>query len=130
MKDYDAWNHEKKFLQQADREAPVFHERQIWWCSIGYNLGDEQDGKNELFERPVLVVKKFNDRIAWIVPFTSKPKAGVYYHSLDYQGNISTAILSQLRLVSAKRFRRLIRRITPNQLLIIQHKIMNLLKRQ
>ena len=55
MKDFDSWNKEKKGLENVGHDILSFHEREIWWCSIGINLGDEQDGKNELFERPVLI---------------------------------------------------------------------------
>lgn len=50
MKDFNQWNKEKKGLENVGHDILAFHEREIWWCSIGINLGDEQDGKNELFE--------------------------------------------------------------------------------
>jgi hypothetical protein len=58
FKDFDEWNEEKKNFEKYSPESLIFHEREIWWCSLGVNLGDEQDGKNNLFERPVLVVRK------------------------------------------------------------------------
>ena len=42
--------------------------------------------KNELFERPILVLKKFNNKIAWVLPMSAKPKDGIYYHSLEHEG--------------------------------------------
>lgn len=42
----------------------LFYEREIWWCSLGVNIGFEQDGTNDLFERPVLVIKKIQPRRA------------------------------------------------------------------
>ncbi len=109
MKDFDSWNNEKKNLENTGHEILSFHEREIWWCSICYNLGDEQDGKNELFERPVLILKKFNSKICWALPMTTKQKEGLYYHKLEHDGQVFSVILSQLRLVSVKRFRRYIR---------------------
>lgn len=114
-KDFDKWNEEKKLLERTGFETLPFHEREIWWCSIGLNLGHEQDGKNLLFERPILVVKKFNNRLAWVLPMTTKKKVGVYYYTLLHEGQESAVILSQLRLVSVKRFRRFVRKISPNQ---------------
>ena len=72
MKDFDSWNEEKKSLENVGHDILAFHEREIWWCSIGINLGDEQDGKNELFERPVLILKKFNNKVAWVLPMSTK----------------------------------------------------------
>jgi len=114
-KDFDGWNQEKQHLHHHGFESLPFHEREVWWCSIGVNVGDEQDGKNEFFERPVLVVKKFNRKIAWVVPMSTKAKEGTYYYQLQHEGRIFSVILSQLRLVSVKRFRRFIRKISPKQ---------------
>jgi mRNA interferase MazF len=120
VKDFDNWNKEKKGLDSSGPESLIFHEREIWWSSIGINLGDEQDGKNEMYERPVLVLKKFNNRIAWVLPMTTKIKEGRYYFPLTHEGRTFTVILSQLRLLSVKRFRRLIRKISPHQFSLIK----------
>lgn len=126
MKDFKSWFKEKIQLEETPSLAE-FREREIWWCSIGINLGDEQDGKNELFERPILIVKKFNSKIAWGLPLTSKKKIGPYYHELIHNEEISNVLLSQLRLISVKRLRRFIRKISPHQFLLIQEKIVGIL---
>ena len=128
MKDFDNWNKEKKKLENVSPDTLTFHEREIWWCSIGINLGDEQDGKNELFERPVLVIKKFNNKICWALPMTTRPKSGIYYHPLKHDGQTFSVILSQIRLVSVKRFKRFVRKISPHQFEMIQDKIIGLLR--
>ncbi|MBK7881821.1 MAG: type II toxin-antitoxin system PemK/MazF family toxin [Saprospiraceae bacterium] len=130
MKDFDSWNREKKNLENIGHATLSFHEREIWWCSIGLNLGDEQDGKNELFERPVLIIKKFNNKICWVLPMTTKQKDGIYYHQLEHDGKIFSVILSQIRLVSVKRFRRFIRKISPHQFEKIQNKLASFLKKE
>ena len=129
MKNFDTWNKEKKNLENIGHDTLAFHEREIWWCSIGFNLGDEQDGKNELFERPILVLKKFNNKIAWVLPMSAKPKDGIHYHSLEHEGKKFTVILSQLRLISVKRFRRFVRKISPHQFSLIQDKLINFIKK-
>ncbi len=130
MKDFNAWCNEKKSLEQTERRPLSFHEREIWWCSIGLNIGDEQDGKNDLFERPILILKKFNNKIAWVVPMTTKEKSGVYYHSLEHDGKTFSVILSQMRLISAKRFRRFVRKISPHQYALIQDKLIAILRQK
>lgn len=129
MKNFDTWNKEKKNLENVGHDTLAFHEREIWWCSIGFNLGDEQDGKNELFERPILVLKKFNNKIAWVLPMSAKPKDGIHYHSLEHEEKKFTVILSQLRLISVKRFRRFVRKISPHQFSLIQDKLINFIKK-
>ena len=129
MKDFDNWNIEKKNIENVGHETLLFHEREIWWCSIGLNIGDEQDGKNELYERPVLILKKFNNKLAWVLPMTTKHKEGIYYYPLSYKGKTFSVILSQLRLVSTKRFHRLVRKISPHQFEGIQNKLVGLIKK-
>ncbi|MCF7834200.1 MAG: type II toxin-antitoxin system PemK/MazF family toxin [Candidatus Pacebacteria bacterium] len=128
MKDFDFWNKKKKILEEKRNKNLVFNERDIWWCSIGLNIGSEQDGKNELFERPVLVIKKFNKKVCWVLPITRKNKEGYYYHVLDYNFEKSFVILSQLRLISTKRFTRFIRKISSDQFEIIKGKLVFILK--
>ncbi|MDE1975059.1 MAG: type II toxin-antitoxin system PemK/MazF family toxin [Patescibacteria group bacterium] len=107
IKDFDRWNTVKKNMQISERMR-IFHERDIWWCSLGVNIGDEQDGKNNLFERPVLVIKKFNNKIALILPMSTKIKDNRYYLNMKDE----SILLSQVRLVSSKRFNRYIRRMS------------------
>ena len=38
QKSFDEWNVEKKTLERINEETIPFHEREIWWCSIGINL--------------------------------------------------------------------------------------------
>jgi hypothetical protein len=58
QKDFDGWNNVKKKVDTHNTSSLYFKEREIWWASTGVNIGSESDGKNELFERPVLILKK------------------------------------------------------------------------
>jgi mRNA interferase MazF len=125
-KDFDRWNELKKGINDSKKPEDFnFHEREIWWCSVGVNIGFEQDGKHELFERPVLILRKFNKSIAWVVPLTSVAKENQYHYQLKTSG--SFVILSQIRLISSKRFRRLIETINENEFKEIVIKIKDFL---
>lgn len=39
-KDFDSWNKEKKNLEDIGHSELAFHEREIWWASLGINLED------------------------------------------------------------------------------------------
>ncbi|MDO8512513.1 MAG: hypothetical protein Q7S57_04525 [bacterium] len=54
-KDFNQWNEKKKKLHNRS-DAPFFHKREMWWCSLGANIGSEQDGSGEEYYRPVLIV--------------------------------------------------------------------------
>lgn len=103
-KDFQRW-HKKKAAIHHKRSTPFFYEREIWWCSLGVNIGFEQDGKGKVFSRPVIILKKFNEHVLLILPLTTRKKTGRYYYRLSsFVGNRrATAVLSQLRLVDAKR---------------------------
>lgn len=120
-KDFDNWNVRKKQLSNARRV--YFHKGDVWFASVGKNIGDEEDGKHSTFERPILIVRKFNNNIFLGVPLTSNEyKEGKYYHKLiSFYG--STVILSQVRLFDAKRLLRLIGKIENEELKEIKIKL-------
>lgn len=92
-----------------NRQAPYFKEREIWWTSIGYNIGNEQNGRNDMFERPVLVLKRFNSFVFLGLPLTGKAKEGKHYYPINIDGRETSVIISQIRLFDSKR---LIRKMT------------------
>ena len=102
-KNFKDWFTEKNNLHENKVRA-FFHEREVWFASVGVNIGFEQDGKHEKFLRPVVVVKKFNNEVCWGIPTTKKTKKSKHYFSFEYkEGEFTTAILSQLRLIDSKR---------------------------
>ncbi len=104
IKEFDRWNEKKKRTDGKFLGRDLFvHEREVWWCSVGVNVGVEIDGKNDDFERPVLLVKKFNGLMFWGIPLTSKKKENPYTVRVEHQKGVSYANLSQLRLLSTKR---------------------------
>ena len=101
----NTWNKKKKTINELVFLHYV-HEREVWWSSIGVNIGFEEDGKNEQFERPVLVLKKFNREVVLIVPLSSKVKKGKYYINFTHKDIQFCALISQIRLISTKRLLR------------------------
>lgn len=110
MKDYQGWHAKKSDINEI-KKSPFFHEREIWFCYLGANVGFEQDSSEE-FLRPVVVFRKFNNDVFWAIPLTkSKKKLSnkneCYYYSFSFLPKItSLAILSQIRLIDAKRLSR------------------------
>ncbi len=103
MKDFNAWSEVKK--SQDDKIRNVFcKERDIWWSTLGLNIGDEEDGKGELFERPIIVIKKFNNNIFWGCALSTKIKDNnKYYVKVKTKEGVQSVIISQLRLYDTKR---------------------------
>jgi mRNA interferase MazF len=101
-KDFWKWHELKANIERKD-QVPFFREGEIWWSSLGANVGVEEDGKNEFFERPVLVFYKFNKEMFWGLPMSSVKKSGTYYCPIFFGGHERTVLLSQMRPLSAKR---------------------------
>ena len=102
---FNQWNELKKTIQDKDFR-PFFKIREIWWASIGQNIGDEQYGKNEYFERPVLIIARFYRNLALVLPISSKVKNGSYYYPLRCEKITGVVILSQSRVIDVKRLLR------------------------
>jgi|SRR3989344_1027668 len=102
MKDFDAWNKRKK---EIDEDKPHFYyEREIRWCSLGVNIGFEQDGTSEAYKRPVLIVRGFSRNVCLVVPLTTSTKKNPYHMSIGIVEDVeASAILSQIRLIDTKR---------------------------
>lgn len=124
---FDSWTIQKKQLQTIDHTGIVFSEREIWWCALGKNIGDEQDGKNELFERPVLILRKFSKHTALVAPLTTMGKIDLpFYHKLASDEE-SFLILSQVRLISTKRLLRKIYKLGRGEFNIAKEKLKSLI---
>jgi mRNA interferase MazF len=105
-KDFAAWNSKKIIVNDAE-PIPFFHERGIWFCFIGVNVGFEQDGQGNDFQRPVVIIKKFNNEICWAIPLSKTKKRGKYYFAFSFShAVISVAIISQIKLIDAHRLSR------------------------
>jgi mRNA interferase MazF len=105
-KDFSQWMPIKQNIQDKS-ERPFYHEREVWWCSIGLNVGFEADGKGQLHGRPVLIIKDFNHVTFWCIPVTTHIKQGVYHTNINLNDSIARqVVLSQLRICDAKRLRK------------------------
>ena len=106
-KDFDRWNVGKKKL---DRDLPVAdcHEREIWWCAIGVNVGSEQHSQTGDFSRPVVVVRRFTRDLFWAIPLTTKLKDVSFRKRLVVGDIENDALILQMRSYDRKR---LIRKI-------------------
>ncbi len=128
-KDFDTWNVTKKTVdEKVINEDFFFHEREVWWCSLGLNIGVESDGKNDNFERPVLIIKKFNTFMIWIIPLTTQKHDTNHFSKIHHELSESWACLTQIRTISTKRLLRKIGMTNKNDFEIILRSIANYIK--
>jgi mRNA interferase MazF len=101
-KDFDKWNLVKKSLDARDKKV-FAHPREIWWCSLGLNIGAETDGKNDNFERPVIILKVYNKETMLVLPITSKERDDPFHHKIETSEKTGWVKLTQPRVISTKR---------------------------
>jgi mRNA interferase MazF len=108
MNDFNSWNELKKKIEAEKNNPEKFpKEGEIWMSNLGKNIGYEQNGSGDNFSRPVLIVKKFNNRMFWIAPLSTKQKKfDFYFNYIDPNNQKVSVILAQMKLMSIKRLKR------------------------
>jgi len=130
LKDFDKWNEKKKETHREEK-AVIFYEREVWWCSLGVNVGVEIDGKHELFLRPVAIIQKFNKDMALVMPMTDRAKNNKYYFSISGEdGKSYNVCLSHIRSISSKRLLRKIGVISLKDFEMVLEKVTKMIKRE
>ena len=100
------WHKIKIEIELTEKKDNLyFYEKDVWWASLGVNIGHEEDGKNQRFERPILILKKFNRHLILAIPLSSKVKNNkfYYYKFISNGEKFTSAIICQIRLISSKR---------------------------
>ena len=113
-KDFDKWNGIKKIIN-SEKNHPKFSNGEIWWCSVGVNVGLEQDGKGEMFRRPVLVYRKISSDIFIGMPLSRTYQRNERFSETVIVGKkITHVLISQVRLFSVRRLDSMIVKIPDN----------------
>jgi len=104
LKDFDGWNEVKKDIDKNFKNK-FYHPKEIWWCSLGINIGNEQNGHLKNFQRPVLVLRQLSRRTCIILPLTTSSNVHRYRISIGkVSGQNASVILSQIKVIDTKRF--------------------------
>jgi len=124
---YDKWNTLKQKLNQ--KEIINFRQGEIYFMSVGHNVGYEVYGHSDLFLRPVLIYKKLSKFSFIGIPLTSTCKDGSYYYTFRYtKKTLSTALLNQLRVFDIKRHAYFDGKIKSSDFKKLESKVVNLMK--
>jgi mRNA interferase MazF len=126
MKNFDDWHKIKKSIDNNSR-PPFFNEREVWWLSIGVNVGYEIFGKGETFTRPVVIVKKMGRYTFLGVPLTSKRRDLPFCVPIDFDGKNGSALITQLRTLDSRRLVERIGTLGSKQVSLIRDAIKNML---
>lgn len=102
-KRFPEWLHLKEQLDAKRHAAPHVNARDIWWASIGENVGSEINGKSDLFSRPVLVLKKLAHGFYFVAPTSTKIKTGSWYAPITFNARDMVVCLHQARSIDHRR---------------------------
>ena len=128
-KNFDSWNNLKNLINKKEISDEFnFHAGDVWWTTLGVNIGKEIDGKNETFERPVLILKVINKHTLYILPLTSKDHfVDKYHYKVKYEdGGNGVVVFSQVRVISSSRLLRKLSKISRKDLLKVSNLFMSL----
>jgi mRNA interferase MazF len=128
IKRFIDWIITKIIIDKIERRDFIINEGQVFWCSLGENIGDEEHGKGDDFRRPVLIFKKFNNNIFWGIPLSTKIKDNKYYIKILLKDEEVSAMISQLRILDTKRLDTFIGYISKDDFIKIQDSVRNLIK--
>jgi mRNA interferase MazF len=104
----------QKFVLHSKINRPSFKEQEVWWCSYGQNVGDEENGKGDNFMRPVAIIRKYNKNLALVAPTSTKIKDSPYYHRIEYEGQKYSVLISQMKTIDTKRLQKKIVTLSDN----------------
>jgi len=130
MTKFDKWNEVKKKSHTTIRNVG-FKEREIFWIRIGQNIGSEEFGKGNEFQRPVLIVKKLTKDLFFGIPLTSQIKEeNDYFITIEFNTKKSisknSVMLLQLKSFDKKRLMGKIGTLNKEQFNKVLTKIRNL----
>jgi len=97
------WMSLKDKIHRKHHVPPYVSEGEIWWASVGENVGSEIDGKSSLFSRPVIIYKKLSHHFYFVIPTTTKNKIGSWYVPFRQGGKMMIACLQQSKSIDYRR---------------------------
>jgi mRNA interferase MazF len=103
--------------------------REIWYASIGENIGFEEDGKGKKYARPVLILKVFNRKLCCIIPLSTTSRRRKFYYPFNSNtGKTSVVLFSQVRVMDSSRLKNKIGFSSKDDFIKIKEKLRELLK--
>jgi mRNA interferase MazF len=103
LKRFLQWIVLKQNLHESAHKPPHVSEGDIWWASIGENVGSEINGKSKLFSRPVVILRKLSHGFYFVVPTTTQQRTGSWFVAFRQNERMMLACLHQARAIDYRR---------------------------
>ena len=125
-RNFKAWMPVKENLHYYGK-YPSTKEGEVWWASVGENVGSEICGKGETCSRPVLIFKKLDKYSFWAIPLTSKNHSGSWYAHFKLGNREQIAVISQIVCMSVLRLHRKMGELTNGDFEKVKNALNNLI---
>ncbi len=102
-KQFEEWMDLKEKLHYQNLQPHLVKESEIWWASLGKNIGFEINGKSTLHTRPVIILKKLSKNFYLVVPTTSQIRKGTWYVNFSPSSLVKTGCIHQIRTIDDRR---------------------------
>jgi mRNA interferase MazF len=120
MKNFNNWN-KKKIKLDGLKKYLHPKEKEVWWCSIGVNIGTEIYGKGNDFTRPILIINAENSESVIGIPLSSKLKNSNFSKIIKtINGKLHAALVGQIRIFDKRRLLTKITEIEEKEYLELQ----------
>ncbi len=96
------WNELKLFLHLQPK-SPNIKEGEVWWCSLGENVGTEINGKGKMYSRPILIYRKLGRMQFLGIPLSTQAHEGTWYVNFRFKHREQYAALNQIRVINVFR---------------------------
>jgi mRNA interferase MazF len=103
LKNFVDWFRLKRRLDSTEVKNIFINEGEIWWCHVGENVGIGISGKDDLYLRPVLIIRKFSNKTFMAIPLTLNEFTGKYFYKIELKNQVSWLCLHQARFMDSKR---------------------------
>ncbi|MBU0982051.1 type II toxin-antitoxin system PemK/MazF family toxin [Patescibacteria group bacterium] len=103
VKRFLEWIGLKDSLHSKECKSPFVNEGDLWWASLGENVGFEINGKSDKFSRPVIVLRKLSRKFYFVIPTTTQNRKGSWYVPFRQKGVWMVACLHQARAIDYRR---------------------------
>ncbi len=128
IKKFLEWIGLKEKLHNNNFKPPLVSEGDLWWVSLGENIGSEINGKSGLFSRPAVIIKKLAHGFYLIAPTTSKAHLGTWYVKVKFTDREIFICLHQIRTIDYRRLSTRMGQMNSNDFALIKEAFLGLYK--
>ena len=116
-----------KYLTKLKKNSLDFIHRELWWCSYGINIGSEQNGVGDNFERLCLIIQKLSAKTFIALPLSTKERLPKFQVKTIVKNKTGYVLLDQVRVLDSKRLLRKVETLPNEEFKVIKTRLKEML---